>query len=605
MAEHILQKIYNDAINDEHWVYYDWFNSYEESVKSFKQQAIEQNWSEVELGKLIKQTRNNGISNLPQKNFEWEEFKSIKDSWHEITPVLKTIAESNRINDEQYTALMSFFRNHTNDNKVAASNRVITAFLPNFVTTVTKPDRLNNIMWEIQGLCPDFPSPINHWLQDNINFIEYCNSNIQFQHPWHSSLFAWYLYEFFEERKYLIEQKTALMKDYIDLLKANKNLILTGAPGTGKTYLAKQMAISLLFNKQHENELTADEKQILEKHFCFVQFHPSYDYTDFVEGLRAENLNGQVTFNLHNGIFKDFCKRAIEKPVRDNFDEIYNKAINDILENDIRFATPAKKKEYKVQINSNKSFVAYPLEGEGGGITMTKEMIRDYVIYNKLKDWPSYVPAIGDYIKNNYRLDIASESNKEYPFIFVIDEINRGEISKIFGELFFSLDPGYRGKNGKVKTQYANIQTGETIFDDTLGQGWFYVPDNIYIIGTMNDIDRSVESMDFAMRRRFAWKEIKAVDRISMWDGTIDKWKREAFQRMTSINQQIEKIPGLNASYHIGPAYFLPLKNYEGNFNMLWDNHLRSVLAEYLRGLPNMESELDSLQTVYNPSELN
>lgn len=393
-----------------------------------------------------------------------------------------------------------------------------------------------------------------------------------------------------------------IMTRYIDLLKANKNLILTGAPGTGKTYLAKQIAISLLFQKNNESELNEEEQQILNKHFSFVQFHPSYDYTDFVEGLRAEDLNGQVIFNLHNGIFKSFCKQAIVKPVKDNFDEVYNNLINDISENEFLFETPIHKKKFRVEINSNKSCVAIPETNVGTRMSMTKEMIRDFVIYNKIRDWKPYVTAIGEYLKKNYTLKIEKGESQNLPFIFVVDEINRGEISKIFGELFFSIDPGYRGKNGKVKTQYANIQNGETIFDDELGEGWFYVPENVYIIGTMNDIDRSVESMDFAMRRRFAWKEIKAIDCTAMWNGEIDEWKDNALLRMTNLNQQIEKIQGLSSAYHIGPAYFLKLKNYDGDFDALWDNHLQSILFEYLRGLPNAQEELENLRTIYNGS---
>ena len=79
-------------------------------------------------------------------------------------------------------------------------------------------------------------------------------------------------------------------------------------------------------------------------------------------------------------------------------------------------------------------------------------------------------------------------------YVFIIDEINRGEISKIFGELFFSIDPGYRGVAGTVQTQYQNL-----IEDGDIYENGFYVPENVYIIGTMNDIDRSVDSMDFAI----------------------------------------------------------------------------------------------------------
>ncbi len=113
------------------------------------------------------------------------------------------------------------------------------------------------------------------------------------------------------------------------------------------------------------------------------------------------------------------------------------------------------------------------------------------------------------------------ESNKDNKYVIIIDEINRGEISKVFGELFFSIDPGYRGTKGKVDTQYQNlIKADEKMPNDSSKDypfiNGFYVPENVFIIGTMNDIDRSVESMDFAFRRRFAFKEIKAEDSKAM-----------------------------------------------------------------------------------------
>ena len=120
----------------------------------------------------------------------------------------------------------------------------------------------------------------------------------------------------------------------------------------------------------------------------------------------------------------------------------------------------------------------------------------------------------------------------------------------------------------------------------------------------MNDIDRSVESMDFAMRRRFAWQEVNALDRISMWDGNIDNQKIEAKERMTRLNKAIEEIPGLSSAYHIGPAYFLKLELYQEkedkSFESLWQNHLKGVLFEYLRGLPNSQELLKDLRTAYN-----
>ncbi|WP_188355358.1 AAA family ATPase [Galliscardovia ingluviei] len=135
----------------------------------------------------------------------------------------------------------------------------------------------------------------------------------------------------------------------------------------------------------------------------------------------------------------------------------------------------------------------------------------------------------------------------------MIDEINRGEISKIFGELFFAIDPEYRGEKGSVTTQYSNMS-------DNGEEERFYVPPNVYIIGTMNDIDRSVDTFDFAMRRRFRFIELKANDcQEEIFKKLSDSTANEAKQRMKNLNDAISTIDGLDDSYHIGGAYFCKL----------------------------------------------
>jgi 5-methylcytosine-specific restriction endonuclease McrBC GTP-binding regulatory subunit McrB len=209
-------------------------------------------------------------------------------------------------------------------------------------------------------------------------------------------------------------------------------------------------------------------------------------------------------------------------------------------------------------------------------------------LYNILKDTKNEVKQVSLVERKN--------------FVFIIDEINRGEISKIFGELFFSIDPGYRGKKGKVQTQYANMETEPNDFDDALGEterfGHFFVPENVYIIGTMNDIDRSVESMDFAFRRRFAFKEIKADENVGMLENLTQKV--EAINRMKKLNSAIEKVDGLSSAYHIGASYFLKLNDYNGDFNKLWEYHLEGLLREYLRGTQDVDKEIEKLKTAYN-----
>lgn len=563
------------------------------------------------------------------------------------------------------------------------------------------------------------------------------------------------------------------VEKYIRLLKVNKNLILTGAPGTGKTYLAKTIAEAM--NAEYE----------------FVQFHPSYDYTDFVEGLRPTppDRSGNIGFERKNGVFKEFCKRSLsyicnnkenildsEKveemiPLSDDsiskktlptfyklYDELKKKIQNhnvilytvyprsqmdlQVLGNDILYnkggsftsnyinedyvrkifnyyrdrnisdITKVPFKEFcdiigntlnytyyrgivqellnmnerytqaevastsKIELDASKPILIDVddriekamdwLMGQNGVIlksirseTEYTLVIKENNIYLRIpkgtlnyvnpkgvirylktgeydREHQTYEPSVGHFIQTNSPLfannesgtlqhkdilpsedndSLIQENNRTKvikSYVFIIDEINRGEISKIFGELFFSIDPGYRGETGRVKTQYQNLITDES---DLFYKG-FYVPENVYIIGTMNDIDRSVESMDFAMRRRFAWVEVKADENTGMLDELVEM-KDEVISVMERLNAAIwdiksdTGIEGLSPAYHIGGAYFSKLllyldkdhTNKEEAYRTLWENHLKGILFEYLRGTVSAMDNLKMLERIYYNEE--
>ena len=196
------------------------------------------------------------------------------------------------------------------------------------------------------------------------------------------------------------------------------------------------------------------------------------------------------------------------------------------------------------------------------------------------------------------------------PALFIIDEINRAELSRVFGELMYSLE--YRGYNGKIKTQYAYLNKDEnanSVYFWENGEDWFFIPQNIFIIGTMNNIDRSVDSFDFALRRRFKWEEVQPnYDVISTvlldeeWDvNIVDNLKKS----LKKLNDEIEKVELLGKDYLIGHSYVLELKKLdtdafgtaEETKQFLWDEFIKPLMEEYLRGLGDAKKAKEILKS--------
>lgn len=394
-------------------------------------------------------------------------------------------------------------------------------------------------------------------------------------------------------------------KEYIDLLAEAHNLVLTGAPGTGKTYMVQAIA----------EEMGAVTK--------FVQFHPSYDYTDFVEGLRPiEKGDGQLGFERKDGVFKEFCREAIKnlidskKSIESLTKEIsWQEKLDRFVEDSIEEGTKLKTvngSEFEISEMKGHTIVIHNEQNEKTTQVAVNadeilELLTNDVPLNIVRDIRNYFNRKFGTQPDSYAFVIAKairamrqkmpvvEANKidRKPFVFIIDEINRGEVSKIFGELFYAIDPGYRGKKDYlVQTQYQNLVPETDIF----AKG-FYVPENVYILATMNDIDRSVESMDFAMRRRFTWKEVTPTDTEAMLDTLSCANKAKA--TMNRLNNVIAETEGLGASYMIGPSYFLKLGENGGDFLKLWKMNIEPLLKEYLRGFRKADEIIDRFSKAF------
>ncbi len=416
----------------------------------------------------------------------------------------------------------------------------------------------------------------------------------------------------------LAQQVKGYRNPFSSMLIQSKNLIFRGAPGTGKSHLAKEIAADIISDGYFDDYtlLSDEQRQQVE----FVQFHPSYDYADFVEGLRPKvNDDGTMGFELRDGIFKRFAARA-----RKNFED--SQKSRETIERELSVQESISEffasvemgvdtfqivsgNEFTITgVDDSHIFLSIPGNALVNKLTLNLDEIRRMLssgrTFEKRKDVTEFFGKTFGSQAHSYDLALYKEIVKRKKrsskanahatelkkYIFIIDEINRGEISKIFGELFFAIDPGYRGPAGEISTQYANLHA--------VPEEKFYIPENLYIIGTMNDIDRSVDSFDFAMRRRFRFVELKAEERLEMLACLEDEeLKEEAIRRMTALNREIVQVEDLNENYQIGAAYFLKLNTL--TFDQLWTDHLQPLLQEYVQGMYDEAGIMDRFAKAY------
>lgn len=383
------------------------------------------------------------------------------------------------------------------------------------------------------------------------------------------------------------------IRSYSDLLLSSKNIVFRGAPGTGKTYLSKQIAANIVSNGRTSDINSLSQNEI--NQIDFVQFHPSYDYTDFIEGFRpSEAENNQIGFTLKPGIFKEFIEKAQKFETadrQDNFAQAWGKFFEAVTE-----AMETSQGYNGLKTLTGKpmgNIVSYDNNGVQGifkkGSTQYLNYNQIYNVYRGLPGVPeggfdNYRKAVVKHLKEKFGLEdyiVGEVKNDKDKFVFIIDEINRGEISKIFGELFFSIDPDYRGIKGAVSTPYNSEEK-------------LYIPENVYIIGTMNDIDRSVETFDFAMRRRFTFVEITADN--SAQNMGLNEETKEIMHR---LNNAIVDEGHLTQDYQIGASYFKTLDEGTLSIKNLWDYKLKPLLNDYFRGERLANDKMRALENAY------
>lgn len=395
-------------------------------------------------------------------------------------------------------------------------------------------------------------------------------------------------------------------KNEIELLRFKKNIILQGAPGTGKTYSTASIALGILGDDSvdygdHESVILAYKKYCDDGKIGFVTFHQSMDYEDFVEGLKPEIIGDEqkcVNYKIEDGIFKRMCRNA-EKNLRnfsgqDNFDSAWEKLIDYLNENDfIEVPLISGKKNFHIELNvSGDGLAERTYENnefkKGEWIQGASKFFSKGQLYNVYRGLPgvparghdNYRKAVVNYMKENFGLAEYKENAVEQttnfaaqPYVLIIDEINRGNVSKIFGELITLLEADKRaGESHPIEVTLPYSKEP------------FSVPSNLYVIRTMNTTDRSVGSIDYAVRRRFAFVTLKAdkskLERYYEKHGGPKEKACELFGKIKSFLESKKSDMDID-DLMPGHSYFMT--EGESQLKMKLDYEIIPLIAEYIK----------------------
>ena len=358
-------------------------------------------------------------------------------------------------------------------------------------------------------------------------------------------------------------EKQAIDLTTINLLRYKPQIILQGPPGTGKTREAKRIAKALL--GLGENDSLEGNEQ-----FKLIQFHPSYSYEDFVRGIIAENTNSNISYVTKDKILAEFAKKALEDPYElIKWEDFRDYLIKEREKNEnvffdkketIKFDSIKKYDDgeaiYVQCLENNKWKV-----GENG-LNLPKNFTNENLYDNfvtfkenqKKKD--GYWSDIVDYF-----IDWAKKFKKK-PYVLVIDEINRANLSAVLGELIYALE--YRGE--AVQSMYAIDRENNLI-----------LPPNLYIIGTMNTADRSVGHIDYAIRRRFAFVNILPKD---LTNELGDQFESALFAKVTNLFNTNLSSEFKKEEVQLGHSYFIT-KNTP--IDIRWEYEIKPILLEYVK----------------------
>ena len=578
-----------------------WYQNYQQTCELAKQIKLGKEITDDDI-KLLWYTKANGIASVGNGFMYKEELNNNLKFLKKLTTDIL-----NNPTDETYQHIINIWKKDGTFKRVlwASIHRLFGAASPQSYTSIAGNNYLNALYRCLQN---QFQLDIEHagsWVLDNQELLTAINPYIP--DDWDvycRNILLWNLSEWAEspvtdkEEDQIQEE----LKDYNevqgDAKKDLQNIIFYGAPGTGKTFYTIEAAVKAAdlnyytsLNIDIIKGTTSEQRDALKKQYNilsksgrirFVTFHQSYGYEEFVEGLKAETDNSSnVSYFVKNGIFKKICQDAEIKETDSlhHFDKALT-ALKQETDGQMLSLKTSRGKVFAFTYHGNATFRIYPeatkYDDLGNGYPASIDHLRslyitgdDSDIYNR-----SYVRSILSYLKDHYHVadyDENEVTGDNQNFVLVIDEINRGNISKIFGELITLIEPTKR-KGAEEALEVTLPYSGDT----------FSVPDNLHIIGTMNTADRSLALMDTALRRRFDFVEM--MPKPELFKNRKIK-NIDLTELLTTLNKRIEVL--YDREHTLGHAFLFPVYNEQDEvkafelLKMAFKNKIIPLLEEY------------------------
>ncbi|WP_227496817.1 AAA family ATPase [Pseudomonas fluorescens] len=589
-----------------------WLARYEELTHRVAQvRSGEHELSESLLAELWEWSQN-GVTGVAPGHLYNAEFQSGKALLFEFTKKILHSPDEQTLNEVYQDWANAKQRGIFSRTLHSVIHRVFAAVAPQHYSSLLNRQDLISLL---KGMAKYFELRCNldqNWAGLNRALKAFMrDAGLDPSHEIKNNVAMWELYELFDHARPLAAlplPQDQCMKGH-NTMQASSiplNQILFGPPGTGKTYHSINAALEILDPDFLRDHGEPEQRSALKKRFetlmkagqiVFCTFHQSFSYEDFIQGIRAETQDGQLTYSVHNGVFKQLCDRARIGVIAQN--DVLDKAIHQLKKTlaeleladadtdgvyglEMRTRTG---KAFRVRPSRDHTLLVFPSNSTSPKTQariMLKDL-RDFYAQNptgRLIAGETYLWGVLDYLKRHCHLPVYDPKlpaqKAADKFVMIIDEINRGNVSRIFGELITLIEPSKReGADEALSAELPYADEDEPRFS---------VPSNVYLIGTMNTADRSLAGMDIALRRRFVFKEMPPNTALLSGHrvGDIDLG-----DLLSIMNQRIEAL--LGREHCLGHAYFMPLldpdlSDSEARFKLLsivFQNQILPLLQEY------------------------